>query len=119
MRHPWVLVLVVLGMGCQPIEPQSMRDIDFPDGFEIDTQREVSVTVDAANGADTSEHLSIRTDDGQMLFEGPGSFAVQYGLKLRVPAGTQALEFVEGTGSQAHSTVVSLDGTETSYTLGA
>lgn len=120
MRHPWVVVLAVVGMGCQPIAPRSMRDIRFPAGFQIDTQRKVAVIVKAPAGVDTSVPLTIRTGDGQMLFEGPGSFAVKYGLKLRVPAGTTALEFVEGSGSGARSTIVALQAGEgATYTLGA
>lgn len=110
MRNGLFVSLLLLA-ACEPLPPQSMSDIQFPEGFQLDTQREVEVSVTLREGADPATFVTIGTPDGQPLFEGPASFAVQHGLKLRLPPGTTELVVREGRDTSATRSIA-VDGAE-------
>lgn len=86
----WILTGLLL-TACEPIPPQSLDDIDFPEGTRLDTHREIPFHVSAAPESDLDTMLSVRLPDGQPLYEGAARLAVDHPLVLRLPPGVTEL----------------------------
>jgi len=86
----WALIVCVLALGCEPIAPQSVRDVHVPGGFALQTSRSVhlAVQLDAPLRA-RAPWVTIALSDGRLLVEGVQGSDTVYDLRL--PAGQSAL----------------------------
>lgn len=87
----WIAALAGVLSACEPVPPQSLADITFPDGFRYDTAVAVELSVESGALATDDVLLTVSADDGEPLFSGRASYAASRTLELTAPPGVAAL----------------------------
>lgn len=87
------LALVLLGFAsaCEPLPARSLSEVEFPEGFRLETTQDVVLYVEGSEAWADGRRLLVRSPDARVLFDGGAGLAVRHPLRLRVAAGTKEI----------------------------